>query len=62
MDYISELFLVIASGFKNEISNEFEINDNNIIVKFPDNSMTSISLKTHAKNQFLKSAKHLSGD
>lgn len=45
MDFIGLIFFVIISGLRLEISNEFIVNDREIIVKFADGKKARVSLK-----------------
>lgn len=45
MDFLALVFSVIISGLKLEISNEFIVNDREIIVLFADGKKARISLK-----------------
>ncbi len=45
MDFLELVFFVIISGLRLEISNEFIVNDREIIVKFADGKKARVSLK-----------------
>ncbi len=45
VDFIGLIFFVIISGLRLEISNEFIVNDREIIVKFADGKKARVSLK-----------------
>ncbi len=45
VDFLELVFFVIISGLRLEISNEFIVNDREIIVKFADGKKARVSLK-----------------
>ncbi len=49
MEYLASIYFVILSGLKNEIKNNFLINEKNFEIELPDNSKIILSLKMNKK-------------
>ena len=58
VDFLELVFFVIISGLRLEISNEFIVNDREIIVKFADGKKARVSLKIKIDNLLKKLKLH----
>ncbi len=58
MNFFDLIFSIIVSGLRLEVSNQFFIKNNEIIIKFADGTKASIFLKINYIDLFLKNVRN----